>query len=278
MSKLQLLCATMNQTDFTKIDEMRIQSDVVFANQGDHYAYDEMIFSGHRARMYTTATQGVGLNRNLALLMAEAKICLIADDDVVYSEGYADRVLEAFEELPDADVILFGLRSIHQREREEMVIQRMKRMGPFSRNPYGGPRIAFRLESIRKANIWFTMLFGGGSRYASGEDSYFILECRRKGLSVYTHPFVLGKTSMEKSSWFSGYGESLFYGLGAYFRMAHPATRWAWMTYNVLRIGGKSELSKRDAIRWMRNGSRGFEKGISFAEWVALYGKKKGLG
>lgn len=33
MSKFELLCVTMHQKDFSKLQEMNIRSDVVFANQ-----------------------------------------------------------------------------------------------------------------------------------------------------------------------------------------------------------------------------------------------------
>jgi len=267
MGKLQLLCATMGQKDFCKISEMGISSDVIFANQSDRFAYDEMNFDGYRARMYTTATRGVGLNRNLALLMADAEICLIADDDVVYAQGYEDRVRQAFRELPDADVIVFGLLVLHDGSRNSPVIRRIKRMGRFTKNPYRGPSIAFRLNSIRNANVWFTMLFGGGCRYECGEDSFFIRECIRKGLSVYMHPYVVGQTDALASTWFTGYGKSYFFSKGAYFQMAHPKTLWLWMLYCVFLVDKKSQISKRDAIRCMMDGSRCFEKGLSYSEW-----------
>jgi len=78
---------------------------------------------------------------------------------------------------------------------------------------------------------------------------------------------VLGKTSLEKSSWFSGYDEAYYYSKGAYYRMAHPQARWLWMLYCAFRIGDKSKISKRKALYWMQNGSRGYEAGLSFAEW-----------
>ena len=270
MSELQLLCATMRQTDFSKIEKMRIASDVIFANQSDRFAYDEMMFDGRRAQMYTTATLGVGLNRNLALLMADAKFCLIADDDVVYSEGYRDHVLRAFQELPDADVIVFGLLVLHDGSRNAPVIRRIKKMGPFTKNPYGGPCIAFRLHSIRKANIWFTLLFGGGSRYGCGEDTFFIRQCIRNGLTVYTHPYVIGQTDTRDSTWFQGLGKQYFFGKGAYFQMAHKKTLWLWMLYCVFLADKESQISKWEAIRCMMDGSRCYEKGLSYSEWEAL--------
>lgn len=272
MGRLQLLLATMNQTDFSLVSKMRIQSDAIIANQGDGFAYGEKVYGERRVRMYTTTTRGAGVNRNLALLMADAEFCLIADDDVLYTDGYEACVIRAFEELPDADVILFGLLFEGDDRRATPLVRKIKKMGPFTRNPYGGPRIAFRLNSIRKANIWFTVLFGGGSRYSNGEDSYFIRECARKGLSIYTHPYVLGKTDLNASSWFSGYDEMYFFNVGAYFRMAHPAARWFFMLYHVLRVSKKEKIPKRSALRRMRDGARGFDAGLSFAEWKETKG------
>ena len=46
MSKFEILCVTMRQNDFSKIREMNIHSDVVFANQCDHTSYEEIEFDG----------------------------------------------------------------------------------------------------------------------------------------------------------------------------------------------------------------------------------------
>lgn len=269
MKTLQLLCATMQQKNFDKVAEMRIQSDVIFANQADGFSYDEYTFDSHLARMITTSTRGVGRNRNLSLLFADADICLLTDDDVVYRDGYEANVLSAFEALPDADVIIFGLKSIHSSDRKPPQIKRIRKLGRFSRNPYGGPRIAFRLEAIRKANIWFSLLFGGGCRYASGEDSIFIKDCRRKGLTIYTHPFILARTDTTTSSWFQGYNELFFFSKGAFFASSHPKTNWLWMLYTWLRNRHRSKISFTMAMQWMQKGAKGFQLGLSYDEWNA---------
>ena len=64
----EVLVATMHQSDFSKISEMNISSDVVFANQCDRTAYEELRFDGHTAKMISTETRGVGMNRNLSLI------------------------------------------------------------------------------------------------------------------------------------------------------------------------------------------------------------------
>ena len=111
MSRLQVLCATMHQTDFSKIAEMNIHSDVIFANQADRTELAEHSFGHYTAKMVTTSTRGVGINRNLLLSYADAEICLMADDDVCYNDDYAETVLAAFDRHPNADIILFNLTS-----------------------------------------------------------------------------------------------------------------------------------------------------------------------
>ena len=92
MSTFEILCVTMHQNDFSKLTEMNVHSDIVYANQCDHTSYEEIEFEGHTAKMISTTTRGVGINRNLALTYATADICLMADDDVTYTDDMEQRV------------------------------------------------------------------------------------------------------------------------------------------------------------------------------------------
>ena len=104
MEKLQVLVATMGQQDLSLAEKMNIDCAAVIANQDDR----EEIQKQGRVKMITTATRGVGLNRNIALLAADAELLLLADDDVVYYEGMAEAVEKAFAESPKADVLIFS--------------------------------------------------------------------------------------------------------------------------------------------------------------------------
>ena len=44
MSEFQILCVTMHQNDFSKIKEMNVHSDIVYANQCDHTSFEEIKF------------------------------------------------------------------------------------------------------------------------------------------------------------------------------------------------------------------------------------------
>lgn len=267
MSKFEILCVTMHQKDFSKIEQMNIRSDVVFANQADITSFEELEFDGHCARMITTDTRGVGVNRNLALTYAKGEICLFADDDVIYDDDVEERVLAEFGAHPDADIIIFHLET--DSDRKQIKYNKTKKCGRFSRMPWGAVRIAVRLNSIRKANVWFATLFGGGCIFPSGEDSMWLSEAKRKGLTFYTSKETIGKVSFEESSWFTGYDKKFFYGNGAFCAQKSPRFAELWIFYYLWRYRTRKGISHKERLLWMKNGIHGYEKMISYQDFIA---------
>ena len=258
MSRFEILCVTMHQKDFSKIEQMNIHSDVVFANQADRTSFEEKEFDGHLARMITTDTRGVGINRNLALTYAKGEICLFADDDVTYNDDVEERVLAEFEAHPDADVIIFHLDT--DSDRKQIKYNETKKCSRFCKMPWGGVRIAVRLNSIRKANVWFTTLFGGGCIFPSGEDSMWLTDARKKGLTFYVSKETIGSVSFETSTWFSGADEKFYYGKGAFYQALHPKTKYMWMLYLAFRTLKGGDLTLFEKIKFMKLGSKGYKE------------------
>lgn len=266
MAKLEVLCVTMHQKDFSKIKEMNIHSDVVFANQADETSHKTLEFEGCLAQMITTSTRGVGVNRNIALMYASAEYCLLADDDVVYDDDMSVRVISEFESHPDADVMFFHFNS-DTTERQLTRYKKTKRWPRFKNLPFGGIRIVFKLESIKKANIWFTTLFGGGAIFPSGEDSIFLTDLRKCGLKFYVSKETIGKVSFDKSSWFTGYNEKYYYGKGAFLQAVRPKLKYFWMLYMLGRTYKKSDMKLKTRFKWMYYGSVGYKKLMSYDEF-----------
>ena len=266
MSKFEILCVTMHQNDFSKIKEMNVHSNIVYANQADHTSYEEYEFEGHTAKMISTQTRGVGINRNFVLAYASADICLMADDDVQYDGDMEDRVLDEFEKHPDADVIVFHFAS-NDPNRKPPQYFKTKKWPRFARTPWGTIRIAFRLNSVRKANAWFTALFGGGCIFPSGEDSMWIKDLRRAGLTFYVSKETIGKVSYETSTWFTGYDNKYFYGVGACYAAINRRTSFIKYLYMALRTEGKGNLSLFQKMTWMLCGKDGYKETQAYDEY-----------
>ena len=269
MSKFEILCVTMHQNDFSKIREMNIHSDVVFANQCDHTSYEEIEFDGHTARMISTQTRGVGKNRNLALIYASSEICLFADDDVVYHDDMEERVLAEFDAHPDADVIIFHFDTDSQRK--QVKYDRTRKCGKFEKMPWGGIRIAFRTESIQKANVWFNTLFGGGCMFPSGEDSIWLIDAKKSGLTFYVSKETIGTVSFEESSWFTGYNEKFFFSKGIFYEAVHPKMFFIWKNYFSFRTKSMTKMSASEKKKWINHGRRAYREMLSFEDYKKKY-------
>lgn len=216
--KLEVLCATMNQSDFSKLKQMNISSDVVFANQTDCYSYAECDFGIYKAKMISTPTCGVGRNRNIALLHASGDILLFADDDVHYNDDYREKVLEAYERFPKADMIIFSMDIVKNGEIIRRISNKNARLSYFSSLKYGTYVCSIRRSAQHKSNLWFSLLFGGGTNFAHGEDTIFITDAFKAGLKVYISDYCLGTCSKDDSTCFHGYDDKYFFDQGVLYR------------------------------------------------------------
>lgn len=216
MSKVEVLCATMHQKDFSKIDAMHIQSDVVFANQADETGYCEIASGEHRARMITTETRGVGINRNLALMYASDEYLLFSDDDLQYVDRYPQIVEEAFSKVPQADCLIFNIDTVGS-DIPRRKNAKIKRVRWYNAMNYGAVRIAVRRVSVQRENLMFSRNFGGGTLFSCGEDTLFIMDMLKKKLKIYTYPETIATVDQRESSWFKGFSEKYYYDRGVLF-------------------------------------------------------------
>ena len=256
--ELEVLVATMGQTDLSLVEKMNLCQNAVIANQCGKWDFTRTQINGKQVQMLSTDTRGVGINRNLALQLAQADILLFADDDVTYYDGALQGVINAFRELPDADVIFFSLDYTKDGEIFEQRRHKTKQLHTWNCLRYGAARMAIRREAVIRHRLTFSTLFGGGCQYSSGEDTLFILDALRAGLKLYASEYVIGKCAKDSSSWFSGYHEKYFYDRGALVACAFPKTKHLMKWYFAWKTGKKARISFRKALRMMNPGIRGF--------------------
>lgn len=214
--KVQVLVAAMHQKDHSLLEKMNIQSDAIIANQCDHDSIENFEWNGHKIRYLNFAERGVGLNRNNALMRADGDICLFADDDMVYTDDYVQVVTKAFEQCPDADVLIFNLI---EPVKTRCVIEKISRVNYLNFLRYGTARVAVKKESVRKHGIYFNQCFGGGTEHCHGEDNLFLAACLQKGLKMYAIPAYIAELTEERpSSWNTGYDEKYLRDQGVLYR------------------------------------------------------------
>lgn len=213
---LQVLVSSMNQNDYGLIKKMNIQSDAIIINQCDKTKFDEFEYNGNNIKFLSFNERGIGRSRNNALMRASADICLFADEDVTYVNNYQEIIINAFKENPKADVILFNVPSTNEK-RPTYKIKSKSKVRWYNCLKYGAVRMAIKTDKLKISNIYFSLLFGGGAKYGSGEDSLFIKDCIKNKLNIYTNPNIIGYVSQNESSWFEGYNKKFFKDKGALF-------------------------------------------------------------
>lgn len=217
--KLQILVSAVNQDVRALAEKMNLQAESIIIDQCRENRYEEFEYGGMRMRCYHFAEKGVGLSRNNALLRADGDICLFADEDVVYREGAAQAVLDAFLAHPEADMLLFNVKV--QESRRTYWTERFHRVRLYNCGRYPAYSFALRTQKIHAKNLSYSLLFGGGAKYSNGEDSLFISDCLKAGLRVYAVPVEIGEEIPRPSTWFHGYDEKFFYDRGVLYHVLY---------------------------------------------------------
>ena len=260
MERLQVLVATMHQNDFSKVESMRLSSDAVFANQADRDAYEEREYPFGTVKMVTTRQRGVGKNRNTAFQFADGDILLMADDDIRYVDGYVKLITDEFGKNPQADAMIFNIRTIGE-STDRRTNTGNKKVRLFNALNYGAVRIAVRREKLERAGISFSLNFGGGALYSAGEDSLFIRDMVKKGLRIYTSPVTIAEVDQTSSTWFKGYNHKYFYDKGAAFSALFGRFAYLYALQDFIRHMDeyrRSDLGKAAMISDLRKGIAGY--------------------
>lgn len=263
---LQILAVTMHQRDLGIAEKMNIWCNAIISNQADR---EEIITQKNEfgeIKMITTPTRGVGLNRNIGLLAATADVLLFGDDDMIYYDGLESGVINAFSDIPDADVIIFGIDILKNGVITEKRRSEDKRLHVWNSMRFGTYRIAVKRKAIVDNNITFNQCFGGGCEFSAGEDSLFIKSCFDCGLKVYSHSYVLGTCCKDSSTWFVGYNEKFFYDKGVLVRKLFPRSAYIMALFFGINFKRNTDIGVCRRLELIYRGIKGGRNMLPYNE------------
>ncbi|MBU5436819.1 glycosyltransferase family 2 protein [Tissierella sp. MSJ-40] len=263
--RIEVLISAMNQTNFDLVEKNNIRSDALIINQCDRYDYAEKSFDKYLVKMISTNNRGLSRSRNEALLNATGDVCLLCDDDVTYKDNYVQIIKEAFKKLPDADIIVFNTEKMNCSDLKKRKHIEKIRIAPKHKN-YGSVRVAFKLRSFKKNNIWFNVNFGAGSIYSSGEESLMFREANKKGLKIYEYPAFIANVDYSNSTWFEGHNAKFFFNIGAWLSVAYPKSKHLFKYYYPISFNNHCSLTKKEIIHYINQGINSYNNLCGFAE------------
>lgn len=232
--KSEILVSTMHQKNCDFLEKMNIKRNAVVINQTDCDNGLETVEFEDNIKFISTNSRGVARSRNMALMYsAVADICILADDDMQFSDDYEKTVAEVYEK-HDADVIIFNFFDNDNdliRNNEEP-----KKINIFNYMNYGAARITFKTNAIKENGILFKESYKEKPLPPCGEDTLFLREALKKGLKIIAVPEALAKLKKTRdSTWFKGYTEEYFYDKGVVLGIAHPVLAPLFALFLVLK-------------------------------------------
>ena len=264
-NEIETLVVTMDLNNPTELlEKMNIQSDFVIGNQSNSNESEHVRYKSYEGVVLTREEKGVGLNRNTVLSNAKKSICVLADDDMIFRDGYVDTVVSWFDKNKKADILIFNLGDDkelnYQGERKN---KRVTRINSLNYMNYGAARIVMRRKAVSYHGLFFNTNFGGGTQHLCGEDTLFLKECINHGLRIYAVPdYIASITKTRESTWFKGYTKEYFFDKGVFLSLASPKMAFPLGLYLVIRHKEytSSGLSRYEIMNAIRSGIRYIRK------------------
>ena len=203
-----VLLSCMNQNDFSLIEKSNLKNvPTLIVNQSD-VKREEILQSGCH-KMLNTPTRGLSVSRNLAIEKAESDICLISDDDELFVDDIEQKILSAYEKLPQADIIVFIISN-----RPVKFGKKIRKLKKIDMLRVSSVRISFKLSAIKNNNLKFDEKLGAGTGNGGSEENKFLLDCYNKDLKIYFVPTTIATICGQNSTWFSCHNKEYFFTRG----------------------------------------------------------------
>jgi glycosyltransferase involved in cell wall biosynthesis len=216
-------------------------------------------------RVINVNEKGLSKSRNLAIRNASKKICLIADDDVVYFANFEKEIIYAFNQNPEISIITFN----HQRVGLNMPQNSFRK--PFSHSlksiwNASSIEIAFQLNDIKENDLIFDENFGLGSYFETAEEYLFLREAIQLKLTALFFPFVIVSHPLTTSGENQG-SDRILFARAALFYKTKANLVYIWLLKYVFFLVRNNYINWNECMDKYKMGLSGIRK---YKELVTL--------
>jgi len=193
-SDIEILVATMNRQSLDFLVPMFpmqhfSEFNILVVNQTTQ---DAVVISPYPGvRVINVFEKGLSKSRNLALLNATGKLCIITDDDVVFKEDFCDHIIKAFNENPTSALISFRIEKTPGMLYKKYPNERLTATTLNQRLNIMSIEMVVNRDLIQRAGVEFNENFGLGAQFCMGEEALFINHIYEKGLKITIEPRVV---------------------------------------------------------------------------------------
>lgn len=257
---LEILIATKNRSNFDFLLKMFPHQhfsnfSLLIINQSQN---DFLSSDFECVKVINSKEKGLSKSRNLAIGNASKKICLIADDDVIFEKDFSNNIVLSFNQHQNAHIITFNHKRIGnpepQKKRNSIFIHDTKSIWNVS-----SIEIAFKLDEIKNRKLHFDENFGLGSHFETAEEFLFLKEALNEKLRLIFNPAVI-VSHAEFSSGKNEGSDALIYARAALFYKLHGIFAYVWLLKYILFLTRKKYIKFSDALNKYKKGMDGIIK------------------
>ncbi|MGO4772959.1 glycosyltransferase family 2 protein [Flavobacterium sp. W22_SRS_FK3] len=144
-------------------------------------------------RVINSSDKGLSKSRNLALENALGKILVIADDDVVYQEGFLVRIINAYNKFPEAAVINFCAINSRGILVKKYPLKSKSNLNIFDIFNASSIEMTLNKAILNASKVEFDVNFGLGGIFEMGEEAIFLFDLKRKNKQLVFESHVIVK-------------------------------------------------------------------------------------
>ena len=213
-------------------------------------------------RVINSFDKGLSKSRNLALDNSKQRLCIIADDDVVYEPDFEQSIVTAYDQNPEVPLIGFRVKTpdgglFKKYPQETVIANSFQRLNIMS--------IEMVVNSEVCGTVRFNENFGLGAKFPLGEEAIFINELHKRKLPIITEPVTI-VAHPEISSNDRVTTEEKYYVQGALFTALFGSRYFKWLFLKLIFDVKQNKLKSGQIRSALKSAARGRKDLLSINE------------
>ncbi|MDR7210064.1 glycosyltransferase [Flavobacterium piscis] len=231
ISDIEILISTMNRDSLDFLMPIFPFSHfshflILIINQTQN---EKKLTSGYsNVRVINSCKKGLSRSRNLALENAVGKILVIADDDIVYQEGFTAKIINTYNKFPEAAAINFCAINSDGNLIKKYSLYTKEDLNAFDIFNTSSIEMTLNKTVLDTTKVKFDENFGLGETFEMGEEAVFLLDLKKKKKQLVFEPEVIVKHEEFTSSYKKSISER-YYIQGALFTRTFKSNYVFWI-------------------------------------------------
>ena len=218
------------------VNKMNLIGSVIVGNQKASRNYVEHIaFELLDITIVNMTSIGTSLNRNTIFNYAKSDFVTFWDDDSVLYPNSLSLIENYLFKYNYFDSIRFNTIS-DNKKRPIKIVKKDKKVGFKDIRSFGVCGVFFKRESLLRNSLLFRVNVGPGTNIIHGEDTLFLYDFFKAGLSMFQSKSIPIHIYQEYSCWYNNVTlEDYYFTQGFIYRIIYPNTSFIHGLYHIFK-------------------------------------------